>query len=274
MAEQGSADRGGFGKGFGERGGKGKGKGKGGKGKGGPRRGGDKGEGEWVPCTKLGRLVKDGKVKSLEEVFLFALPMKEYQIVDFFMGEKLKDEVMKIMPVQKQTSAGQRTRFKAFVVVGDSDGHVGLGVKCAKEVATAIRGAIIASKLNIVPIRRGYWGNKLGSPHTVPCKTTGKCGSVRVRLVPAPRGTGIVAAIASKKVLMYAGINDCYTSSEGHTKTAGNFVKATFNALSAGYKFLTPDLWKETKFTKNPYQEHTDYLAKTHKVAGLQKPKN
>merc|ERR1719453_1219815 len=170
MAEAGSADRGGFGKGFGERGGKGKGKGKGGKG------GRDKdGEGQWVPCTKLGRLVKDGKVKSLEEVFLFSLPMKEYQIVDFFMGEKLKDEVMKIMPVQKQTSAGQRTRFKAFVVVGDNDGHLGLGVKCAKEVATAIRGAIISSKLNIVPVRRGYWGNKLGSPHTVPCKTTGKC---------------------------------------------------------------------------------------------------
>merc|ERR1712196_159180 len=119
--------------------------------------------------------------------------MGEYQIVDFFMGEKLKDEVMKIMPVQKQTSAGQRTRFKAFVVVGDSDGHVGLGGKCAKEVATAIRGAIIVSKLNIVPVRRGYWGSRLGSPHTVPAKATGKCGSVRVRLVPAPRGSGLVA---------------------------------------------------------------------------------
>lgn len=49
---------------------------------------------------------------------------------------------MKITPVQKQTRAGQRTRFKAFVVVGDGDGHVGLGVKCSKEVATAIRSAI------------------------------------------------------------------------------------------------------------------------------------
>eukprot|EP00382_Lankesteria_abbotti_P011268 CAMPEP_0114019258 /NCGR_PEP_ID=MMETSP0372-20130328/16408_1 /TAXON_ID=340204 /ORGANISM="Lankesteria abbotti" /LENGTH=44 /assembly_acc=CAM_ASM_000359 len=44
------------------------------------------------------------------------------------------------MPVQKQTTAGQRTRFKAFVAVGDHNGHVGFGVKCAKEVATAIRG--------------------------------------------------------------------------------------------------------------------------------------
>ncbi|RCU25556.1 30S ribosomal protein S5, partial [Acinetobacter baumannii] len=85
----------------------------------------------------------------------------------------LKDEVMKIMPVQKQTRAGQRTRFKAFVVVGDTNGHVGLGVKCSKEVATAIRGAIILAKLSVIPVRRGYWGNKIGKPHTVPCKVTG-----------------------------------------------------------------------------------------------------
>merc|ERR1719171_132346 len=100
---------------------------------------------------------------------------------------------MKITPVQKQTSAGQRTRFKAFVGVGDYDGHVGLGVKCAKEVATSIRGAITAAKLNVIPVRRGYWGRTSGLPHTVPCKVTGKCGSVRVRLIPAPRGTGLVS---------------------------------------------------------------------------------
>ncbi len=84
----------------------------------------------------------------------------------------LKDEVLKIMPVQKQTRAGQRTRFKAFVAIGDHNGHVGLGVKCSKEVATAIRGAIVAAKLSVIPVRRGYWGNKLGKPHTVPCKVS------------------------------------------------------------------------------------------------------
>lgn len=47
-----------------------------------------------------------------------------------------------------------------------------MGVKCSKEVATAIRGAIILAKLSIVPVRRGYWGNKIGKPHTVPCKVS------------------------------------------------------------------------------------------------------
>lgn len=122
--------------------------------------------------TKLGRLVRDGKIRTLEEIYLYSLPIKEFEIIDFFLSRSLKDEVLKIMPVQKQTRAGQRTRFKAFVAIGDSNGHIGLGVKCSKEVATAIRGAIILAKLSVVPVRRGYWGNKIGKPHTVPCKVS------------------------------------------------------------------------------------------------------
>ena len=122
----------------------------------------------------------------MEEIYLFSLPVKEYQIVDYFLP-KLKDEVMKIMPVQKQTRAGQRTRFKAFVAIGDFEGHVGLGVKCAKEVATAIRGAIILAKLSVIPVRRGYWGSNLGEPHSIPVKESGKCGSVSVRVSYIPK---------------------------------------------------------------------------------------
>jgi small subunit ribosomal protein S2e len=264
VMEGGGGERGGFGRGFGRGGGEGGGRGFGrggdrGRGRG-PRRGRGREEAKWVPVTKLGRLVQADKIKSLEDIYRFSLPIKEYQIVEKFLGDRLKDEVMKIAPVQKQTRAGQRTRFKAFVVVGDSNGHVGLGVKCSKEVATAIRGAIIAAKLSVVPIRRGYWGSAFGDVHTVPCKVTGKCGSVRVRLVPAPRGTGIVAARTPKKLLQYAGLHDVYTSSTGSTATLGNFVAATFNAVSKTYAYLTPEDWTPTKFEPTPYQEFSDLL--------------
>jgi small subunit ribosomal protein S2e len=206
--------------------------------------------------------VKEGKITSIEQIFLFSLPVKEAEIIDHFLKDKLKEEVMKIMPVQKQSSAGQRTRFKAFVALGDNDGHIGLGVKCASEVATAIRGAVTAAKLNVAPVRRGFWGRKGGMPHTVPCKVTGKSGSVRVRLIPAPRGTGLVSSPAGKKLMHMAGISDCYTSTRGHSRTMGNFIKAMYNALKATYGYLSPDLWKEQALTAAPYQEHTDFLAK------------
>jgi len=94
------ADRGGGaprGGGFGARGGdRGRGdRGRGGRGGRRGRRGGKSEEKEWQPVTKLGRLVKAGKIKSMEEIYLHSLPIKEYQIVDFFLP-KLKDEVMKV----------------------------------------------------------------------------------------------------------------------------------------------------------------------------------
>ena len=168
---------------------------------------------------------------------------------------------MCIYPIQKQSSAGQRTRFKAFSVVGDSNGHIGIGSRVGKEVAIAIRASLIAAKLNIIPVRRGYWGNKLGLPHTIPVKVTGKCGSVSIRMVPAPRGTGIVAAPVPTKIIQLAGIEDIYTASKGKTRTQGNFIMATFYALRKTYGFLTPDLWPATNAQREPTDEHGDFLA-------------
>ncbi|KAG2238176.1 hypothetical protein Bca52824_092592 [Brassica carinata] len=194
--ERGAGDRGGFGRGFG--GGRGDRGGRGGPRGRGNRRGGRPAEEEkWTPVTKLGRLVKEGKIQKLEQIYLHSLPVKEYQIIDLLVGPTLKDEVMKIMPVQKQTRA---------VLKGGGHGDQ--------------RGIILA-KLSVIPVV----GNKIGKPHTVPCKVTGKCGSVTVRMVPAPRGAGIVAARVPKKVLQFAGIDDVFTSSRGSTKTLGNFVK-------------------------------------------------
>merc|ERR1711898_8677 len=81
-------------------------------------------------------------------------------------------------------------------------------------------------------------------------------------LIPAPRGTGLVAGKIPKKVLGYAGVEDCFTSSRGATSTGGKFVKAVFNAIKATYGYNMPDLWEQVDLgaKKPPFQEFTDYL--------------
>lgn len=106
MADRGgaapAAGAGGARGGFGSRGDRGGDRGRG-RGRGRGRRGGNKdSEKEWMPVTKLGRLVKAGKIKSMEEIYLHSLPIKEYQIVDFFLP-KLKDEVMKVRLILENT---------------------------------------------------------------------------------------------------------------------------------------------------------------------------
>lgn len=125
------------------------------------------------PTTWLGHLVKVMKIKS-PEIFPFSLPINESEITDFFLGASLKDEVLKIMSVQKQTPAGQQARFKALIAIRDYYGHVGPGVKCSTEIPTAIRGfpSFLSSLCS-----EAIAGNKIGQPHTVPCKVTCCCGS-------------------------------------------------------------------------------------------------
>lgn len=83
---------------------------------------------------------------------------------------------------------------------------------------------------------------------------------VLVQLIPAPRGTGLVASPAVKRLLQLAGVEDAYTSSAGSTKTLENTLKATFIAVGNTYGFLTPNLWKETKLIRSPLEEFGDVL--------------
>ena len=239
----------------------------------GQRRGGRRRQGQdeekWKPLTNLGRLVELGLVRSLEEIYFQSIPIKEYQIVEELIKRSeeyfqkkltLKEECMKIKSVQKQTKAGQRTRFKAVVAVGDGDGHIGVGSKVAKEVQIAMKGAVIAAKLNVIPVRRGYWGGKIGAPHTLATKITGKCGSVRLRFIPAPRGTGIVGAPPTKKLLSFAGVENAFSQSKGNTDTMENFVRAIYDALYKSYKYLTPDLWNRGRISENVFSKYSEEL--------------
>lgn len=102
--------------------------------------------------------------------------------------------------------------------------------------------------MNVVPVRRGYWFGKLGLPHTINSKISGKCGSCKFRLIPAPRGTGIVAASKVIDVIALSGLQDVYTRQFGHTRTLTNSVGAFFDAIRRSYTYLTPDLWAEQPF--------------------------
>ncbi|MFQ6063006.1 MAG: 30S ribosomal protein S5, partial [Methanosarcinales archaeon] len=145
----------------------------------------------------------------------------------------LSEEVLDINMVQRMTDSGRRVKFRAMVVIGNKNGYVGLGQEKDVQVGSAIRKAIENAKLNIIHVNRGCgsWECGCGLEHTVPFEVQGKAGSVRVVLMPAPRGLGIASGETAKKVMELAGIKDVWTRSSGRTRTTINFAKATYNAL-------------------------------------------
>ncbi|MGQ4914927.1 MAG: 30S ribosomal protein S5 [Candidatus Asgardarchaeia archaeon] len=195
---------------------------------------------EWIPRTRIGRMVKEGHITTIDEIFQNALPIREPEIVDILLPN-LREEVVDITLVQKQTDAGEISRFRVTVIIGNEDGYIGIGEGKAPEIGPAIRNAIHNAKLNIIPVRRGCgsWECGCGRMHSIPFKVVGKAGSVEVMLMPAPRGTGLVVADAAKAVLSLAGIKDVWSKTKGHTKTTLNFVKATYLALKQTYE-ITP----------------------------------
>ncbi len=199
---------------------------------------------EWVPRTRLGMLVKEGRITSIDQVFEANLPIKEVEIVDALLPN-LKHEIISVNFVQRQTDAGEVSRFQVTVVVGNEDGYVGVGMAKAKQIRDTIEKAIKVAKLNIIPVRRGCgsWECLCGEPHSIPFRVSGKSGSVRIELLPAPKGVGLVAGDVAKVVLRLAGIKDVWTRSKGETRTAHNMAKAVYNALKMTYKFKTPDEW-------------------------------
>lgn len=203
-----------------------------------------RGEEGWIPRTQLGRMVLEGTITSLDEVFNQGYKIQEVGIVDTLIPD-LQQEVLNVSIIQKQTDAGEKTRFKSIVVVGNYDGVFGLGFGKDKQVRAAIQKATNAAKLNIFPIKRGCgsWECSCDEPHSVPFKVTGKCGSVRVELKPGPKGLGIVAGETARTIIAFAGIKDCWTKSMGSTRTIPSFAFATSNALKNTYRILTPKDW-------------------------------
>jgi small subunit ribosomal protein S5 len=187
---------------------------------------------DWVPKTRLGKLVAEGKITTMSEALRSRLPLREPEIVDILLPE-LADEVLDVNMVQRMTDSGRRVKFAITVVVGNRDGFVGLGRLKGKEVGPAIRAAIDVAKLNMIEVKRGCGSWECGclTPHSLPFTAKGHSGSVVVTLKPAPRGTGLAVGDIAKSVLEMAGIQDAWGLTNGHTKTTINFSIAAFEAL-------------------------------------------
>ena len=201
----------------------------------------------WKPRTKLGKLVKEGKIKDIDEVLENHKKILEPEIVDTLLD--LESELILIgqakgkfgggkrrawRQTQKKTQEGNVITFSSMVVVGDKNSHIGFGYGRSKETLPAREKAFRQAKLDIIKIRRGFEDplEKSNDPHTVPFKIEGKSGSVRITLMPAPRGTGLVVADECKKILKLVGIKDVYSRTKGKTNTTFNLAKACINALS------------------------------------------
>jgi len=198
----------------------------------------------WIPKTSLGKMIQEGRISSLEEIFMDGLKIREPEIVDLLLPN-LQEEVININLVQKQTDAGEKSRFKAIVAVGNRDGYIGLGDGKARQVRTAIEKAAANARLNINFVRRGCgsWECGCGRPHSLLFQTTGKCGGVEIVLIPGPRGLGLVAGETAKVILGLAGIKDCWTRSFGSTRTIPSFAYAVFDALKKTFRLVTPEDW-------------------------------
>lgn len=228
-------------------------------------------EKEWIPKTNLGRLVKMGKITNIDEIFRSSIRIQEPEIVDHLLGKaNLKEDLVSVQSVQKQSKAGQRTSMKVVAIVGNRNGYIGIGTHSAREMSTSIKAAVNKAKMNITPVRMGQWDGEGSLRHTVIAKCSGKCSSVIVKVLPAPVGTGIECSDIHRRIFELAGIQDIFVKSYGCTKTTENLAKATIKALEKTSNYFLPQDWvedvSETKKVLNPLVENADVLVQMGKM--------
>jgi len=199
----------------------------------------------WVPKTEIGRQVKEGKIKDIDEI-LDKGKILEYQIADKLLN--LKNDLIAIgqakgkfgggkarvwRQTQKKSSEGNVPHFGCLAIVGDLNGHIGLGYGKSKETLPAKEKALRSAKINIIKIKRGCgsFDCVCSESHSIPYTVKGKTGSAKIVLMPAPKGTGLVIDDECKKIMKLAGIKDIYSRTFGQTRTKINLIKACVEAL-------------------------------------------
>lgn len=136
----------------------------------------------------------------------------------------LKESIVNIRRVTKVVKGGKNSRFSVTVVVGDNDGHVGLGLGKSMEIPEAVRKASDDAKKHLITVPM------VGT--TIPHKVLGVFGAGKVLLMPAAEGTGVIAGGAARTVLEFAGIKDIRAKSIG-SSNAGNVANATLAGLQS-----------------------------------------
>ena len=137
--------------------------------------------------------------------------------------KELKEKVVFINRVTKVVKGGRNFRFSALVVVGDENGHVGVGMGKSIEIPEAIKKGIEDAKKNLVEV--AIVGN------TIPHEIHGKFGTADVLIMPAKEGTGVIAGGPARAVLELAGLKDVRAKSLG-SNNPNNMVNATINGLA------------------------------------------
>ncbi|HOD89741.1 MAG TPA: 30S ribosomal protein S5 [archaeon] len=221
----------------------------------------------WIPKTELGRKVKSGEISTLDEA-LKGGQLLEPEIIDFLLPEPL----IKVVDVKKTTRitrAGRNYSFRVSAIVGDGNGHIGIGSGKAIEKLTAQEKAIQNAKLNMIYVKRGCgsWECNCSVEHSIPYKVVGKCASLRVELIPAPRGLGLAASNTIKPVFQLVGIQDIWSKTMGATDTDLNFIIATIDALhnlskTKFQKYIDDEQSKNVDKTKHVLQDSSEKTAK------------
>lgn len=201
----------------------------------------------WQPRTSLGKEVKSGEIKSLDEILDKGLRILEPEIIDVLLPD-LELDLIKIgqskgkfgggkrsiwRQTQKKTKEGNKPKFATVAIAGNKNGYIGVGGGKSKETVPAREKAFRLARLNIIKIVRGCgsWECSCGTSHSIPFKISGKSGSVKITLIPAPTGTGLCVEGECAKLLELAGIKDVYSKTAGQTKVKKNLIGACFNAL-------------------------------------------
>jgi len=202
----------------------------------------------WKPKTELGRKVKLKEIKDIDEILNNGIKILEQEIVDVLLPTLEKDLLLigqskgkfgggqrrVFKQTQKKSPEGNKPQFATYAVTGNKNGYVGVGYGKAKETVPAREKAFRKAKLNLIKIKRGCgsWQCNCKSGHSIPFKVSGKCGSVIVTLIPAPKGTGLTIEKSCATILEMAGIKDIWSTTKGQTKSKLNLIKACMKALN------------------------------------------